>query len=167
MHVGQIIIVTGEDEDEARGNVESSLSESPSWSDWHNASGSGSFAGRWEGEFFGKDNAFDTLRYSDNPELAETVIAERLASRVREMDELRSHLADFSLLTADYDPYTRSENMLQFWRYEKLAKLLNDEWVPESYIYDLEAWDAGLRYFRERVTEAPESQWLVAVDFHF
>jgi hypothetical protein len=57
--------------------------------------------------------------------------------------------------------------MLQLWRYEKLAKLLNDEWVPESYIYDLENWDAGLRYFRERVAEAPEAQWLTVVDFHF
>ena len=167
MHVAQIILTTGEDLEEARANVEMLLEDRPGWSDWHCASGDGSFAGRWEGEFFGEDNKFDALRYSDNPELAEQVIATQLEKRMREIEELREKLADFSLLTLEYDPMKRQENVIDIFRWEQLAKLLNNEWCPECYIFDLEHHSAGMRFFQARAAETPEDQWLIAVDFHF
>jgi hypothetical protein len=49
---------------------------------------------------------------------------------------------------------------------KKLVALYNNEWSSDSGIYDLEAWDATLAHFFERVKKSPEKQFLIPVDFH-
>jgi hypothetical protein len=167
MHVAQIILVKAEDAEEARDLVEGHLSEGPSWSDWNHSGGPGSFAGRWEGEFFGEDNELDVLCYADNPELAEQVIAKKIALRMSEIADIRESISGISLASIDYDPEKRTHNLMDIWRHEQLAKLLIDEWCPESHIYDLEEQNAHLGGFRKRVDADPQHEFLVVVDFHF
>lgn len=180
MHVCQILLVEAQTDTEAFNNVVSLLSESPdvSWSDWHNADfsnvGNLSFAGRWAGQVFGDldengefknpENNKDFLRYSDDPALAEAVITEYLEGRIRSIDEYREKAID--LASYSYDPYA-SKYDLDLWTTQKLGRLLDNEWCPDSGIYDLHNWTANLRNFAQRVAKNPEIQYLIPVDFHF
>lgn len=168
MHVAQIMLVQAEDVEDAMDAVRARLEENPSWSDWHNANYGDTFAGRWEGHFFGEENTNDTLRYSDDPALAENVIFDKLSARKLEMDELRQRVikSGYDPLTADYDPEVGKWNMDAF-ALQRLIGLLEDDWNSDSAIYDLEDWTASLGSFRKRVADAPEKQFLVVVDFHF
>ena len=165
---------------EAFNNVASTLSDSSdlSWSDWHNADYSNvdnlSFAGRWAGQVFGdlnekgefidQHNNSDFLKYSDDPAMADSVITDYLEARIRSIEEYKAKALDLS--TYKYDPYTKSFDM-DLWATKKLAQLLDDQWTPDTGVYDLENWTGNLRYFTERVAKNPEQQFLIPVDFHF
>jgi len=56
---------------------------------------------------------------------------------------------------------------MDLWATKKLAQLLDDQWTPDSGVYDLENWTGNLRNFTERVAKNPEQQFLIPVDFHF
>jgi hypothetical protein len=51
-HAIQFLLVEEYNLEDAMGKVEALLENSPQWSDWNAATGSGSFAGRWEGNAF-------------------------------------------------------------------------------------------------------------------
>jgi hypothetical protein len=180
MHVCQIILVEATTNLEAFNNVATILSDSTdvAWSDWHNADHSNvdelSFAGRWKGNVFGEvdengefknqHNNNDFLKYSDDPAMADNVITEYLEARIRSINEYKSKAIDLS--TYKYDPYSSGYDM-DLWATKKLAQLLDDQWTPDSGVYDLENWTGNLRYFTERVAKNPEQQFLIPVDFHF
>lgn len=177
MHVGQIILIEATSPEEAFGLVASNLSDGePRWSDWHNADNASTmnFAGRWTGEFFGKtdengevidsDTAPNHLCYSDDPALAESVITRALENR---MDDIRQYQAKaIDLASYKYDPYATRFNM-DLWATKKLAQILDDEWTPDSGVYDLFSWSASLLDFTKRVATNPTQQYLIPVDFHF
>lgn len=168
MHVAQVMLVQADTIGDAMDEVRSRLEEAPEWSDWHNANyGSDSFAGRWEGTYFGEKNEHDALRYSDDPALAENTIFEAISSRRAEIEALRERVrkSGYDPLTAEFDP-EGSWNMDAF-ALQRLIKLLEHDWNSDSAIYDLEDWNASLASFRKRVADAPDKQWLVVVDFHF
>lgn len=172
MHVVQIMLVEAEDALDALGTVSAHLSEGePTWSDWHNAFGQGSFAGRWKGEYFGADNTLDVLCYGDDVALAEKAIAQALEYRTQEIANLRSRISEkgVDMMNVEYDPYETSpiseRSMALYYNY-KLSQLLNDNWTSDSAIFDLVNWDTNLAGFRERVSKNPERQYLVVVDFH-
>lgn len=169
MHVAQVMLIQAEDVQDAMDLVRAKLEESPSWSDWHEATiSSDTFAGRWASAFFGEKNTNDTLRYSDDPALAENVIFEQLSSRKMEMDMLRKRVSEsgYDPMKVEYDPESSGWDMNAF-SLARLIALLENDWNSDSAIYDLEDWTGSLAGFRKRVAEAPEKQFLVVVDFHF
>lgn len=113
------------------------------------------------------------LRFSDDPSLADEVIARHLGYRLEEIENIKRTLAtDFStldLMTFDYEihkePDFRTVGMGLYY-IKKLVALYSNEWTSETSIYDLESWDANLIYFFERVKKSPEKQFLIPVDFH-
>lgn len=171
-HVCQILLVQANDVEDAFSLVEDSLSETyPSWSDWHNATGASSqdFAGRWSGVVFADEAkpdervAYNHLLYSDDPALAEKVISDWLEARIRSIREYKVKMLDLS--TAKYDPYTDSLNMPAYYAL-RVAELMNDNWTPDSGIYDLTYGTANLHEFIQRVKREPSKQFLIPVDFH-
>jgi hypothetical protein len=162
---------------EAREYVYSKFSDGePKWSDWNEVqSNTGTtFAGRWENDnVFGEKAELDTLRYSDDPETAEKAIAIYLKHRYADIDNYRQKLYDEGkqdiLFSHNYDheaEWSAPDSMPLYYA-KKLTELLNGEWVSDSAIYDLVAWDTNLVEFRKRIDTAPEKQFLVLVDFHF
>ena len=180
MHVCQILLVEATTTLEAFNNVATTLSDSVdvNWSDWHNADFSNvsslSFAGRWAGQVFGDldesgefkdpENNKNYLKYSDDPAMAESVITEYLEARIRCISKYQLEAIDLS--TYSYDPYAKGYHS-DLWATKKLAQLLDDQWTPDSGVYDLENWTGNIRNFTERVAKNPENQYLIPVDFHF
>lgn len=171
-HVAHILLVEAETAEEARDKVWSRLmgeTNEPEWSDWHNVSaGDKSFAGRWEGHFFGKENEQDVLCYADNPTLAEEVIIQQLGYRADRIAEYRAKLVEegYDIMSATYDPYGDGFDMKP-WYVKKIAQILNDDWTPDTYVFDLENYNASLGDFAKRVIDSPEKQFMIVVDFHF
>jgi hypothetical protein len=180
MHVCQILLVEAHSPKEAFDNVATLLGDSSdlNWSDWHNADHTNTstlnFAGRWTGQVFGEldksgefknqDTNNNFLKYSDDPAMAESVITEYLEGRMASIREYQAKAIDLS--TYKYDPYTGKLDM-DLWATKKLAQLLDDQWTPDTGVYDLENWTGNLRYFTERVGKSSEHQYLIPVDFHF
>ncbi len=162
----------------------------PRWSDWHEATSDPStmnFAGRWTGEIFltpeqqkqmeNKEN-YDLsenpnyLRFSDDPALADEVIARFMGYRLHTIEEYRNHLrTDFAgvdVFTYEYDPNKNDyKKSMVLYYIKKLASIMSNDWTPDSGIYDLQDWDATLEYFYKRVQKSPERQFLIPVDFHY
>ena len=180
MHVVQLMLVEADNALEALDEVSSALDDNePTWSDWHNAFGNQSFAGRWKGQYFGKDNTLDVLCYGDDAALAEKTITEFLGYRTGELERLREQIRNsgVDVLDVAYDPYStwpnnpieakpHADKSMALYYNNKLSQLLNDYWSSDTAIYDLVNWDANLAQFRERVSKNPERQYLVVVDFH-
>jgi hypothetical protein len=168
MHVGQILLVEAESHEEALDKVKSAVqyseSPTPDWSDWNE------IGGRWS-DFFGKDK--NVIRYTENAQLVENKLAEWLESRQSEVKKYHSEVANFNLgkVVENYHPEAEQkwvgDDSMNLWRLIKLAKLLSDDWTPDSAVYDLDNYTANLKSFRERLAVAPEMQYLVMVDFHF
>lgn len=179
-------MVEADNAEEAFSEVESSLSERPSWSDWHNASNAHTmdFAGRWSKEVFltdeqdklrEKSKDIDTsevpnhLCYADNPELADKVISQFLGWRKQAMREsVPVGLPDLGELIDDYShaKALHIEVSMKLWTLRKLTDLLDDNWTYESAIYDIVCDTANLEHFYERCAKNPEKQFLIPVDFH-
>lgn len=170
MHVAQLILVEADTLDDAMSDIQVKLEDNPSWSDHHSAYyGAGdTFAGGWEGEWFGESNTRDAICYADDPALAENVLFERISSRKIEIDQLRERVlkSGYDPLKVEYDPEVPGWNMDAF-ALQRLVSLLENDWNSDSAFYDLHDWSASLSGFRSRVAVAPEKQFLVAVDFHF
>jgi len=146
------------------------------------------FAGRWKGEVFltpeqlkmSENNQSpdlsenpDYLRFSDDPSLADEVIGRHLGYRLSEIENIKNTIStDFSaidLMTLAYNASTEPDfrtTGMGLYYIKKLVALYSNEWTSETSIYDLEAWDANLKYFFERVQKNPERQFLIPVDFH-
>lgn len=163
-HTGQILLVVADTEEEALDAVRSAITyndvPNPDWSDWHE------IGGRWDGQLEGKN----VMQYHGNEAKAEEFIAGRLAERRQEMEYLLEKSKDITLEDAhdQYDPEVENfKYSMNVYYHEKLAKVLQDDWTTDSYVYDLEVYTANLKYFRERLEKEPEKQFLVVVDFHF
>lgn len=146
------------------------------------------FAGRWAGEVFltpeqqkqmaNKEDVDvsenpNYLRFLDDPSLADEVIGRHLGYRLSEIENIKNAIAtDFptiDLATYKYDPTSEPDfrtTGMGLYYIKKLVALYANEWTSETSIYDLEAWDANLIYFFERVKKSPERQFLIPVDFH-
>ena len=168
MHVAQIILAEIKENDTPQGYVEtfldSALEGGGVWFDWF---GEGTFgkglAGRWSGEVI----EGDVLRYSDNPELAEEVIEKFLEVRQREIEYAQSIIRDCGVETMNYNMTDHGMWDKEGYALYKMGKILTNFWCPESGVFDATTWGADLKYFRERLAENPEDQYLVVVDFHF
>jgi hypothetical protein len=175
-HAIQFMLVEADSVDEALGEVESKLETSPAWSDWNSASGSGSFAGRWEGNAFkehsedadpvGVDR--DVLCYADNPALAEEIVAKAIGWRQQEIAYYKDKILAnaYDIVDANHDPFEKESFGMNNYYYRKLADVLDNTWTSDSGIYDLEQWTASLSDWKERISLASEKQFIVAVDFH-
>lgn len=164
----------------------------PAWSDWHEGSNNPAtlnFAGRWTGEIFmtpeqlkmahNKENPdvsenLNYLLFSDDPALADEVIYRHLDYRMSEIENIKTMLSTkylpIDLMTFDYDPHKEpdfSDGGMAMYYTKKLVAIYNNEWTSDSGIYDLQAWDASLSSFFERVRKNPEKQFLIPVDFHY
>lgn len=180
MHTCHILLVEADSVEEAFDEVYSQLNNDdyrhPDWSDWHNATNTISldFSGRWAGEIFFTPNEKgeadpdedkpNYLCYADDPTLAEQVIDKYLNLRLNEIQILKDKGLDLSIYP--YNPYSTGYSH-DLYATKKLAKILDDEWTPESFVYDLTAESASLSNFIERVKKNPKNQWLIPVDFHY
>jgi len=165
MHTLQIMLVEADSAEDAIGEAEArsgyssdESGNSPDWSDWHVV------GGRWEGHFEGSN----ALKYADNLTLAEDTIKEALLRRKAEMERLREE-ANFEALATAVDNYDPDNPVLsmEVWSAKKLAEMVLGFWTPDSAVFDLHDYTAGLKYFRDRLEKDYEKQYLVAVDFHF
>lgn len=179
-HTLQFLLIEADNAEEARqGIIDKLEGGSPQWSDWHNASGSAnaSFAGRWAGGAFKTDPSepdpvgveFDTLCYSDNPALAEKVVDLAIGWRQQEISYYKDKILTnaYDIVDAEHDPYAKDDTGLNNYYYAKLAKVLDNEWTPDSGIFDAEYWTASLAQWKTRISLSPEKQFIVAVDFHY
>lgn len=163
MHVLQIMLVQEEDKEGAlaqtgfRTGLDGETA-TPSWSDWHQ------IGGRWEGYFEGEN----VLCYADNPVLAEKVLGEAIERRMASIERLKEETADVSFEEAIAN-YSASNPVMDFKLYsaKHLSEIVLDYWTYDSAVYDLEDYTATLKDFRKRVEESPETQFLVATDFHY
>lgn len=175
MHVCHILLVEADNQHLAFTEVQSRLESEPSWSDWSNVGAEPlNFAGRWSGAIFGTldengtiqntDTNPNFLRYADDPALAEQVLTTQLDQRLTDIRHYQSKAVDLSSIS--YDPYKDGFDT-DLWATKKLAQLLDDEWTPDTYVYDLQEWTGNLRHFTKRVATDPLRQYLIPVDFHF
>ncbi len=158
MHTVQIILVEIEDvedkiedpKSEVEGRLIEGLDGGGLWFDYVGSLDSG-LAGRWTTDYF-EDGV---LRYSDNPELAEKVIAEFVQERTDIIESLKKQVDDAQ---GNYEA-------VAFPMY-RLGELMSDIWGSDSGLYDIDTYSTDLKFFRERVQKNPENQYLVVVDFH-
>jgi len=113
------------------------------------------------------------LRFSDDPNLADEVIATHLGYRMSEIENIKKTLATdhptLDLMSFEYDPHKERDfrtSGMGLYYIRKLVALYSNEWTSDTSIFDLENWDANLTYFFERVKKSPERQFLIPVDFH-
>ena len=163
MHTGHILLVEAESHEEALDKVRSAIeyadNPTPSWSDWHE------IGGRWS-DYLGKYGY--VMCYDKDEHLAEEKIHDMVQSRVSSMLGAWEQVKNFDIeaAIASYLPDKGGFDMNPYYL-KKIAETLNNEWTPDSHVYDLESWTSDLKYFRERLAIAPEMQYLVVVDFHF
>jgi hypothetical protein len=180
------MLIEADSPEDAFRQVEMALEDShtPSWSDWHNASGydSKDFAGRWSGQIFltpeqekmldndtlDKDTIPNYLCYADDPELADHIVDKFLGYRKQAMRECvpAGGLPDLSTLVDEYNPAGADFLAHDFWKIGNLIELLGDDWTSKSAIYDLSSWTASLNYYHLRCKSHPQKQYLIPVDFH-
>jgi hypothetical protein len=162
MHTLHWLAVEAESKRGAEEKVFSFLNtQSDTWWDWHDES----IGGRWSDNAH-TTNAGDTEEY-------QKVLARIKESRQAEMTMLKDKL-DLSELESAIDNYQGedyiSKDYLNFNFYrikQALALLDGTEWSNNAYYYDTESWTSQLVSLNERVTNAPEKQYLVPIDFHF
>jgi len=113
------------------------------------------------------------LCFSDDPSLADEIIGRHLGYRQGEIESIKKTLAtdyaSIDLMAYEYDPHKEPDfrtTGMGLYYIKKLVSLYGNDWISETSIYDLEAWDANLTYFFERVKKSPERQFLIPVDFH-
>lgn len=113
------------------------------------------------------------LRFSDDPSLADEIIGRHLGYRQGEIESIKktfaTDYASIDLMAYEYDPSNEPDfrtTGMGLYYIKKLVALYANEWISETSIYDLDAWDANLKYFFERVKKSPEKQFLIPVDFH-
>ena len=191
MHTVHIILVEADSADEAYERVATQLSDTPLWSDWHNANGEPPYAGRWTGGVFltehdlkeiaksavdeatfevaYKPSAPDILCYGDDPELAEATLARFSGDKKQEMRECVPVGLDLNFLIDNYNDYQRESAFpdITLFQLKRTIDLLIGEWTPDSGFYDLETGRSSLHFFMLRTAERPHKQFLVPVDFHF
>ena len=171
MHVCQIMLVEADSGANAISLVQSLITYSevpyPSWSDWHE------IGGRWDGLFEGWEADRNALCYAENPALAEDILKSWIESRHNEIERnlkeatadgipLEKVVAQYKEDTSDYSDWD-----MRFYSIRKLGELLSNKWCPDTGVYDLDSHTASLHYFRNRLAENPNKQYLVPVDFHF
>lgn len=164
MHTLQVMLVEADSKEEAVSQVLSRTGyydnegTGPEWSDWHEV------GGRWGGYFEGSN----VLCYADNVALAEETIKTALQWRLEEIERLKED-SDFEGLSTAIDSYDPENPVADFKVYcaKKVAEIALDYWTSDSKVFDLHDYTASIKYFRKRLEESPEKQYLVAVDFHF
>lgn len=192
IHTCHILLVEADDPEQAFRIVADKLDEgTPSWSDWHEVDFDNilkwNFAGRWTGEVFMTPEQLKArsekqevdlsenpnyLRFSDDPALADEVIQKFLDYRLNEIENikntLRTDYPTLDLFTYDYSPYSERDfsRTMGLYYIKNLTDIYSNVWTPNTYVYDLEQWDATLNYFFERVAKDPTKQFLIPVDFH-
>jgi hypothetical protein len=183
MHVAQILLIEAESHEKAVSRVENKLTIdglSPDWSDWHGEGAFGSgLAGRWAGDVFGEKHPQGSMRYEDDPELAEKVIKDFLSARSIEVKHCLEGLGnsfDLNTYVFNYNPEVEPEmnheyfeGRMKLWQAKSILQILSGEWNSSSGVYDMEEYTAELRYFREKLADPEKrgNQYLVVVDFHF
>jgi hypothetical protein len=199
MHVGHIIAVVAEDQEEAQASAESFLEDyggGDVW-DWYK------IGGRWDGMLGGSN----FLQASADPEAFKAAVATALDKRDRGFRWMRTQylIGEFKPEDVDWDSQATSgetkeevaarveadakiaghyerfqavltahslrdlpkhlEDMVGYAMY-KIGKLVAGYYSFDSSFYDGEEHSADPDALWKRVEEAPEKQWLVAVDLH-
>jgi len=166
MHIGHILLVEAtsgkEAESKAYKFVDSCAQDR--WSDWSE------IGGRWDGEFDGSN----ILCYKTNPELFDKKIAMWQASMQNEIDRLLEQVGDLtiselvSISNIGKEKQLEGDDYLASYRAMKVLRMSeNSGYDSHSQVFDTETYTSNLKYFRDRVANAPENQYAVIWDFHF
>ena len=176
MHVLHWIAVEADSAEEAFDEVVSTLVADgdwntvswADWSDWHVVGG-----GRWSNSQY--DNSPEMVKsYTEHKEEFEEALLSVRKNRVNTLDSFwdRVSIVRFEKQITDYietggeqdekEPYD-----MNLWYIGKIAKILSNEYNPDSFFYDLHEHSANMSYLSGRIAEKPEKQFLVPVDFHY
>jgi plasmid replication initiation protein len=183
MHILQYVAVKLEDKvdkdnlDEALSNaadeVESTLQgDEQQYADWYDwfIVGGGRFL---EGDDYTKNHK-NCIAFATEPEKFNEILERQLGWRMDEAKRLHEEVKDidFNDVVEDFlstRGYTRHETKFdnRVWSLGKLANLINDHWLSQSYFYDLTTGTPSPTYVTRDIGEGNGGHWvLVPVDFH-
>lgn len=170
MHTGQLILVEARSAIEAIDSTSVALTSPEFLADWSNRHEAG---GRWRDVFKGFSDHPLALQYSENPALADDLILEAVNHRLKELSECLSKITtqgmlDFaSRFVEEYNPYDEFNLMTKTYDVRALLDIVSSKWSPNSYIYDMHESTTDLKYFKERLDDNPNNQYIVIVDFNY
>jgi hypothetical protein len=142
------------------------------WSDWHVVGG-----GRWnsEGDPY-QDNDNMIVSYQDEPEKFKQILEGCKTARKDEMNRCLSEIKTDKFVSDIVDFISNggvAQDELRFsmnnYYIRNATDLLQDNYTPNSFFYDLTEHSASLQYVYERLDRKPVGliQFLVPIDFHF
>lgn len=177
MHTGHIILVKAENHEDAISTVWTAVNTSDetwfaaNWSDWAVVAHEGISESRWNmKDFLDKEDLYTgvndhALSYETERDLFEKVVQHQLDQRANAFEGVIRSLKDAGVESV-YDFNLDQDDQVS-WQLRRLGTLASSIYNPDSKIFDLENYDANLKYFRAD-TEAGNTNWYaVVVDFHF
>lgn len=121
-----------------------------------------------------KDNSDNCIPYATHPDQFNEILERQLSWRMDEAKRLAEEVKDidFNEVVANYlEARGNTPNEIRFdmkiWSLGKLADLINDHWLSQSYFYDITNGTPHPAYMQKDIEEGNGDQWvLVPVDFH-
>jgi len=173
MHTLHYIAVEEETKEEAtervRGELEDSLNAGGTWYDWF-VVGGGRFTAESDEDSYA-DTSDHTLSYAGDTGRFVAVLEERKKIRQEAFEEILSSL-DSSKMELAIKNYNEGKSLefkerYPLFKYKQILDIILGYWTPESYYYDLVAFDHDFDGVNDRIKSNPGHQFLVPVDFHF
>lgn len=181
MHTGQIILVKAEDHEDAISKVNLAINAdgeqwfASNWSDWAVVANEGMLGSRWtikdffdhedeEGNEIATENEW-VVSYETERKIFDEVVQGRLDARSNNFDNIIRQLKDDGVDSV-YD-FQLDQDNLTSWNLRRLANLANSIFNSDSMIFDLENFDANLKWFKKEIEDGVTNWYAVVVDFHF
>lgn len=173
MHTGQIILVKAEDHEDAMNKVWSAVNAdgdqwfASNWSDWAVVANEGTLGSRWTIKDFyeGETENEWVVSYETEREAFDAIVQGRLDERSNEFEGIIRQLKAEGVDSV-YD-FQLDQDNLTSWNLRRLANLANSIFNSDSKIFDLENFDANLRWFKKDIADGETNWFAVVVDFHF
>jgi len=140
------------------------------WSDWHVVGG-----GRWSDSQY--ENSYDmVVSYAEEPDKFNEILEGCKTARKDEMnrslekintDKLVSDIVDF--ISNGGMPNDEERFSMNNYYISNAVDLLQDNYKPSSYFYDMVEYTAHIGYVKDRLDKSSSGliQFLVPIDFHF
>lgn len=167
MHALQLIAIEADSPEEATMTVRNLLdgcledNERNTWFDWYE------IGGRWSGEPFGNNS--NVLQLTDENKFHE-ILGQTLEIRNSYVEkyvrDINFNTLKSSLLSLNHEE-GNSGDVFSLVALNSLSEMALGFWNHNNYLYDMVAETPHFQWLRERVTSTPETQYLVAVDFHY
>ena len=177
MHTLHWWAIGAEDKEQAFQEVKDSLigedgSNRIEWSDWHVVGG-----GRWNSEGDPYQDSDNTIvSYQEDPKKFKEILESCKTARKDEMNRCLSEIKTDKFVSDIVDFISNGGVAVDELRFSmnnyyirSAIDLLQDDYTPNSFFYDLAEHSASLQYVQERLDKPTPDllDFLVPVDFHF